>query len=328
MNIRKIAMKAGVSIASVSRYINGSGKVSPTLAKKIQAVIDDTGYMPNELARSLFRNSSNMIGVLIPNVSNPFFGQILLYIEKYASSHGYNIFLCNTYDDIEIEKRHIVMLQQLRVDGMVVMRGQNKDIFSNIKVPIVSLENNINPNIPMISVDNYLGGAIAFHHLYHKGCKNLLHIAGPNRFEATVNRCQGFIDSAKEYHIPVDIIRLDSDFKTSFLENYFDKFDLLTKYDGVFVFNDITAATVLKYFVTKGKNIPNDIKLIGFDDNFISELLYPTLTTIHQPIEKMSKLLVDKLIKRIQNKSVEEQENKDMNTFLLPPKLIERETTR
>lgn len=320
-NIRTIAKIAGVSIATVSRYLNGTEHVSDEVKLKIQKVIEEVNYKPNALARAVFTKNSKTIGLMVPNISNPFFNQMSSVIEENANNNGYNILLCNTDDNVEKEKKYLDVLQSHRVAGIVVARSQCKEEYKNINIPIISFENHISDEIITVSSDNYSGGKIAFEHLYQSGCRRILHIKGPKSFEATEERCRGFFDAAEEKNLEIDFIEFESDFQVEMLKENIEKLNTINKYDGIFVFNDIAAATIMKFLKMKNTKIPKDIQVIGFDNSFICELLHPSLTTINQPIQELGKATIEILIRLINDEKV------PIKDYLMEVKLIKRGTT-
>ncbi len=320
-NIREIAKKADIGIATVSRYLNDTGYVSEEAREKIQKVIEETNYTPNALARAVFTKNSKTIGLMVPNISNPFFNQMASIIEEYAKNKGFTIFLCNTDDDKEKEKNYLEVLQSNRVAGIIANRSQCKEEYININIPVVAFENHILDTIITISSDNYNGGKMAFDHLYNKGCRKIMHIKGPKSFEATELRYEGFLDAAKDKDIEVGFIEFQSDFQVKMLEANISSVKSIGDYDGIFVFNDIAAATVMRALKKRGYRVPEDIKIIGFDNSYIGELLYPSLTTINQPIQELGNTLIELLIKLIEGESV------TVKDYIMGVRLIERETT-
>lgn len=319
--MREIAKEAGVGIATVSRYINNTGYVSDEMKEKIEKVIEKSNYTPNELARAIFSKNSKMIGLLVPNISNPYFNELALIIEEYVSSHGYSIFLCNTNDDAEKERSYIHVLQGHRVAGILAVRSQCQQEYEDFAIPVVSFESRISENIITVVTDNYEGGKLAFQHLYENGCRKMVHVTGLDFSEAVHDRLQGFLDSAKVKHVPVDIIHFESDFQRKMLEANIRALENIENYDGVFVFNDIAAATVIRYFKQKNINIPGDVQVIGFDNSYIGEFLYPSLTTIEQSVQEVGRTMANTLLKLIREEKIEEK------TMIIHPKLIIRETT-
>jgi LacI family transcriptional regulator len=321
-NMRQIAKEAGVGIATVSRYINNTGYVSDEVKAKIEKVIEKSNYRPNELARAIFSRHSKIIGLLVPNISNPYFNEMALIIEEYASQFGYSIFLCNTNDDPEKERDYIHMLQGFRVAGMITVRSQCKEEYEAYDIPVVSFESHISEKIITVATNNYTGGRIAFEHLFESGCKKMVHIKGPNFSEAINERSRGFIDSANEKGLSVDLIEFETDFQRKMLEANINTLKDIERYDGIFVFNDIAAATVIRYFQQKNIKIPNEVQVVGFDNSYIGEFLYPALTTIEQSVKDVSQTMVEALIKEINGELVPQRD------IIIQPKLIKRDTTK
>lgn len=321
-NMRNIAKEAGVGIATVSRYINNTGYVSEEVKSKIERVIEKSNYRPNELARAIFTRNSKIIGLLVPNISNPYFNEMALIIEEFVSNLGFSIFLCNTNDDPEKERHYIDVLQGHRVAGIITVRSQCKEEYTTHDIPVISFESNISEQIITVSTDNYLGGRLAFDHLYECGCRKMVHIAGPDFSNAINDRYMGFVDAAKEKNLEVDIIQFKTDFQRKMLEANIRTLEDIESYDGIFVFNDIAAATVIRYFKLKNVNIPQQVQVVGFDNSYIGEFLYPSLTTIEQSVQEVSKILAELLVKLIKGEAVEQRK------ISIIPKLIQRETTK
>lgn len=321
-NIREIAKEAGVGISTVSRFLNHSGYVSDKSRLKIERVIEKLNYKPNELARAIFTRNSKIIGLLVPNISNPYFNELALIIEDYASSLGYSIFLCNTNDDPKKEQNYIDVLRGHRVAGLITVRSQCQEEYQTDDFPIVSFESHISDSIVTVETDNFLGGTLAFKHLFECGCRELVHVTGPGFSEAINKRSQGFVESAKEKNLHVDIIQFETDFQRKMLEANINALESIEKYDGVFVFNDIAAATVIRYFKRKNIQIPQQVQVIGFDNSYIGEFLHPALTTIEQSVQEVGKTMVEVLIKLIKGEKLEKKD------FLIEPKLFKRESTQ
>lgn len=320
-NIREIAKKAGVGIATVSRYLNDTGYVSDEVKVKIQKVIEELNYKPNALARAIFTKNSKTIGLMVPNISNPFFNQMASVIEEYANNMGYTIFLCNTDDNVEKERNYLDVLQSHRVAGIIVARSKCEEAYSHIEIPVISFESYISDKIITVSSDNYNGGKIAFDHLYESGCRNILHVRGPKSFEATEERYRGFLDGAREKNLEIDFIEFESDFQVTMIESNIEDLNKIGEYDGIFVFNDIAAATVMKFLKQREVKIPEEVQIIGFDNSFICELLHPSLTTISQPIQQIGTAAIGLLIKLINGEEV------PIEDHFMETKLIKRETT-
>src|SRR5690554_4099927 len=141
VNMRNVASRAGVSIATVSRFINTPEKVSPDARRRVQRVMDELGYVPNELAKAMLAGYSKVIGLLVPSVINPFFAELATNIEQLARQKGYSLILVNTQDDEKIEHQSVETLLSYRVSAIVVCRSQLHDFYKNITVPVICFEN-------------------------------------------------------------------------------------------------------------------------------------------------------------------------------------------
>jgi len=320
-SIRDISKATGLSIATISRYINDSGYVSSESAEVIKKAIKELDYVPNENARAVFKNSSNLIGIVVSSLSNPFFAEMTMHLEEKAQERGYGVILFTTNDDIDKEREAIRLLKGYRVKGIITTRTQLKSEMSKLKTPIVSFETEVNDKIITVAADNFKGGQLALKHLLERGCKKILHIRGPKSFEAAELRYLGFQDEAKRQNVNFDIVQFDSDFHVAYNleENIGDKD--ITEYDGIFVFNDIAAVLILRYLLKRGVNIPKETKVIGFDNSYIGGLSYPSLTTIEQSVDGIASKCINLLLDLVEGKNIKEKR------FYDPVKLIQREST-
>jgi LacI family sucrose operon transcriptional repressor len=320
--IKDVAKMAGVTVTTVSRVLNNRGYISDATRKKVHDAMEKLDYKPNELARSLFRKKSNIIGLIIPDVSHPFFAELSNYIEYYAYKERYKILLCNSYQDSVKEKDYIEMLRRNQVDGIIMgSHTLETSEYLNTDLPIVAIDRNLSPNIPFITSDNYHGGVLATNLLINKGCKKLAHISGSLEINTPANkRCQAFIDVTKEKNIEAIVIEGKLDSFEGYKKMVFKLFQDYPDIDGIFASSDIIAASIINVANYLGKKIAEDLKIVGYDDISIASLVVPTLTTIKQPIEYMGKLAVEILINQIEKKQVNIEN-------VLPINLIERMTT-
>ena len=320
--IKDVAERAGVTVTTVSRILNNRGSISENTRKKVYAIMEELNYQPNELARALFRKKSNIIGLIIPNVSHPFFAELSNYIESYAYKNGYKVLLCNSYSDIAKEKDYIDMLKRSQVDGIIMgSHSLETSEYVGINLPIVTIDRILSDKIPYISSDNYHGGTLATKLLISKGCKKIAHISGLLSLNTPANkRYEAFSDVTKKLDIETTLIEI----KLDTFDGYKSKIEKLFRdypdIDGVFASSDIIGATTVIVANSLGKKIPQDLKIIGYDDILNASLILPALTTIKQPIEEMGKLAVELIIKQIEKEEISME-------YILPIKLIERGTT-
>lgn len=320
--IKDVAEVAEVTVTTVSRVLNNRGYISEKTRKKVYDAIKQLNYSPNEMARSLLRKKSNLIGLIIPTVAHPFFAELTNYIEYYAYKLGYKILLCNSYQDSVKEKEYIMMLKSNQVDG-IIMASHTLEIdeYLNLNLPIVAMDRAFSKSIPFIASDNYSGGVLATNLLIDNGCKKLAHISGPLDLETPANnRYKAFLDVVTKRSVENIILET----QLGILENYekivHKLFEEHPDIDGIFASSDMIGISVIKVAKELGKEIPKDLKIVGYDDINFSSLVSPSLTTINQPIEQMGELVIQLLIDQMEEKEIS-LEN------VLPITLVERETT-
>lgn len=320
--IKDVAKVAGVTVTTVSRVLNNRGYISDKTRKKVHDAMKNLDYKPNELARSLFRKKSNLIGLILPDVSHPFFGELSKHIEYYAYEEGYKILLCNSYQNSDKEKDYIEMLKRSQVDGIIMGSHTLKTSeYLNTNLPIVAIDRNLSNDIPFITSDNYHGGVLATNLLIDKGCKKLAHISGPLELNTPANkRYNAFIDVTKEKNIEEIVVHGKLDTFEGYKKMIFKLFQDHPDIDGIFASSDIIAASIINVAHLLGKEITDDLKIVGYDDISIAPLVFPPLTTIKQPIEYMGKLAIELLIKQMGKEPVTIEN-------ILPITLIERATT-
>ena len=323
-SIREVAKLAGVSPATVSRVMNGTANVDSDKRERVLRAIDETGFKPNELARALFKKSSKIIGVIIPDIENPFFSELANVIEKEAYKNGYKLVLCNAHNDKEKELQNIDMLNQMKADGIIIMTNNEnlKEDLRECGVPFVILDRKIKgmEDSACIETDNYKGGVLATKHLVECGCKNIVCMRGPQKFSSAKNRFIGYEDICKELNIDIKFVESDYDYEFGMKSAK----EILTKYpevDGVIACNDMAAIGAYKVFVGNGYKIPEDIQLIGFDNIRLSHMLTPELTTINQPIDMMGIKAVEIIIRQVEDKDFD-REN------IIDVQLVKRNTTK
>ncbi len=324
VTIKDVAKKAGVTVTTVSRVLNNRGYISEATREKVYRAMKELNYQPNEIARSLLKRRTHILGIILPTIVHPFFSELAFSIEYYAYEHGYKVMLCNSQLDQKKEKEYIDMLRGNQVDGIIMASHTLEvDEYLNLKLPLVTFDRQISKDIPFVSSDNYLGGTLATNLLIDKGCRKIAHICGNLRLNMLANqRNKAFVATAQARK--VEYVTVETDINVFDISQY-DKLVLrLFKehpdVEGIFAGSDVIATSVIKVCRQRGKKVPEEIKVVGYDDVGIASLITPQLTTIRQPIEEMGKLAVELIHKQI-NKEGVTVEN------VLPVTLIERETT-
>jgi LacI family sucrose operon transcriptional repressor len=326
--IEDVAERAGVSVTTVSRVLNNRGYISQKTRDKVYQVMKELHYQPNEMARALFRRKSNMIGLIIPAVSHPFFSELAYYLEYFAHQKGYKLLLCNSNRDVSKERGYIDLLKKNQVDA-IIMGSSVLDVqhYLHLNLPIVSFDRRVAENIPIVTSDNFMGGKLAARLLIEKGCRKPAYvyrgIGGPHHGGLLASgRAQGFDLELKEAGIePVhlQLEAIDDNESTNEIE-LVRFFQAHPEVDGAFASSDVIAAEVIQACRQLKKEIPAEIKIIGYDDVRIASLVSPRLSTIRQPIREMSECTIELIVKQIEGEDVPM-----MNAF--PVTLIERGTT-
>ncbi|MDO4978179.1 MAG: LacI family DNA-binding transcriptional regulator, partial [Eubacteriales bacterium] len=188
ISIREVAKLAGVSASTVSRVLNGTARVDEEKEKRIRKVIEETGYVPNEVARSLFKRSSKLIGLIVPNIENPFFSQLAKAMEDAAYRKGYRILLCNTNEIHNKEFDSIQILTQMNADGVIITTTDVELHFEAQKcpLPVVIMDRQVEgiEGLSYVMADHYIGGRMAMEHMIECGCKHIVNIKGPQRYSS------------------------------------------------------------------------------------------------------------------------------------------------
>jgi len=322
--IKDVAERAGVSVTTVSRVLNNRGYISEATRKKVYKAMEELDYQPNEVARSLFRKRSNIIGLIIPTVAHPFFAELTAYVETYAYSRGYKVLVCNSQLDASKEQEYIWMLRRNQVDG-IIMASHTLEVeeYKKLSLPVVTFERFISNRIPYVTSDNYQGGKLAVELLLARGCKKIAHMCGSLHLDMLANqRHRAFVDVAEQRNVPY--FTVETDINVFEMDKYEQLLaDLMRQHpdiDGLFLNSDIMAIAAVKVCRKLGKRIPEDVKIVGYDDVAIASLVSPQITSIRQPLAEMSKLSVELIENMVEGKQVKVEN-------CLPVELVERETT-
>lgn len=322
--LKDVARETGLTVSTVSRILNNRGYISDDARKNVREAMERLNYQPNEVARSLSKKTTNTIGVIVPHIAHPYFSRVISCLEAAADSRGYKILLFNSKNRDDKQAKYVEICKSNRVAGVILMSGLvSMDNLKNLSVPLITIERNLEWGTASIECDNLSGGRMAAEHLIKCGCHRLLHISGVNETHMPADaREAGFIETCGKYGVQ------HREFKTSVRQyNAGEYREFLKKTlsdnrdcDGVFASSDVIAAQVIQVAGSFGIRIPQDMKLVGFDDTDIALLTTPTITTIHQPVEEMMKTAVDELLAALEGKVVPSR-------TILPVKLIEREST-
>ncbi|WP_407270046.1 LacI family DNA-binding transcriptional regulator [Radiobacillus sp. PE A8.2] len=326
ITIRDIAKESGVSVATVSRYINKVSYTSEETEKKIQKVLDEFNYTPNAIARGLAKQKSNAIAFVTPDITNPFFPEIVKSIESIAKKQGYSLLLINTNENDLESTEFWNRLKSRYIDGFILaesdLSSEVRTHLDSLNIPFVRIDRAVNSDKDnSVSVNNYEGARLATQHLIEVGCQKIAHISGPTSQFPALGRLKGYKSVMDAYGREVIVYQggftLDSGAKETevLLRDHSDV-------DGIFYSNDLMAIGALRAFKKLGISIPKDVAIIGFDGIQLTEIVIPEISTIRQPIEKIGEIATNNLINAIENPDTEYSDN-----IILDVELIKREST-
>lgn len=321
-SIREVAKIAGVSPATVSRVMNGTANVDDEKRARVLSAISETGFIPNEVARSLFKKSAKTIGLIVPSIENAFFTKLSRVIEEVADKNGYRLLLCNAGRDGEKEKSLIQMMISMNVDGIIVTTSNEelRPILNECNIPIVVTDRGPEKlmNCDYVHADHYAGGRMAVKHLIDCGCINIVCIRGPVGVSSADERFRGYADVCREYGMEEKVIECDYDFQAGLKATE----EILKKHpevDGIVACNDMVAISVYKQLHRSGIAVPGQVQVVGYDDINLASLVTPELTTVAQPVEDIGRKAAELII----NKNMAEKQE-----YVFEVKLKERETTK
>ncbi len=316
ITVKQIAKVAGVSVNTVSRALNGKPDINEDTRQRVLEVAKRLGYVPNRSALSLKCQKTLIVGVIVEDNANPFWAEILKGVESAAKERGYHVILVNTNRNYQEEVEGIRMLLERRVDGLLIAPNQEgyDDLYElkRLRIPFVVMGRHVKEFegfAPMVYSDEVQGGYNATMHLIEKGCENIAFIGAQPYNTASIERCEGYIRALKEAEMKID----PSLIKTGGIEidgGYESTIDLIksgVNFDGVFVYNDLMAFGVLKALKKSNLRVPEDVKVIGYDDISYSSLITPSLTTMKMKKGTIGRLSFELLLNP-ENKIVLEAE--------------------
>ncbi|MBT2286745.1 LacI family DNA-binding transcriptional regulator [Paenibacillus polymyxa] len=320
--IKDVAQLAGVSVATVSRVINDRGYVHADTRKKVEDAVKALNFSPNEVARSLYKRKSKLIGLLLPDIANPYFPQLARGVEDRMQEQDYRLIFGNSDEDERKEQDYIQTFIQNNVVGVISSTNYpHSSIYENLKIPVVFLDRT-SLDRPSVYADGREGGRLAAREIIKRGSRRITVMQGPSQIRPAQDRFEGAIEIIRDAGLDYRVIQTTS-FSINeagvWAEELFRKY---TDTDGVIASNDIAAMAVLHEASRIGRKVPDDVQVIGFDDIPMSSLLSPALSTIHQPAYEMGREAAGLLIQLVEQAAIE---NKNIQ---LPVSFIERGTTR
>ena len=322
VNIKDVAKYADVSVATVSRFLNQKGYISEQSKEKIEKAIEALNYRPNHIARSLSKKQSQLIGLIVPDIQNPYFPQLARAIEDTALQYDYTVVLCNTDGTPEKEQLYMNRLSQNYVAGLLIAtNAMDAKAYEEIAIPVVALDRLIDSGIPTVMTDNFGGAKKGTTHLIECGAKNLVCLRGPKNVKAADERERGFYAAIEGTICDGKTIEAGFDFN----EASGIIWKALTEdptIDGIFASSDAVAIAAVKMIQSLNKQVPEDIQVVGFDGIDLGKMISPELTTVCQDIYQIGQHATTMLIEQIEGKPLKNK------SIVVETQLIVRGTTR
>lgn len=331
ITIRDVARESGVSIATVSRVLNGTGYVKESTRERVEKAIQALGFSPNHMARSLSSGSSRIIGAVFPDISNPSFPAVARGIDDALAARGYMLVICNTDNDAGQEEALVGALLEKRVDGIIFVTGSRETsglverASRSIAVSLIDREIE-GAECDTVTCDNRKGASDMAKHLLGLGHRRIAFISGPPEYSTSRKRLAGFSEVMGDAEGAEAPLIYYGDFR--YETGYSLAREILSSGHGVtavFAANDLMALGAMRCFMDCGLLVPAQMAVAGYDDIFMSFLVRPALTTISQPAYRMgavaAEMLLDKLTGRRQ------QEAQPARLQVLEPVLVVRDST-
>lgn len=325
VTIKDIARELGISPSTVSKALKGHPDISPITKKAVRDLVDKWNYKPDPIALSLKGGLTKNIGVIVPEIVHYFFSTVISGIEDLAYDSGYHVMFCQSNESYEREVKAVDTLLSSRVDGILISQcktTRNFDHFRKITdagLPLVFFDRICDElETDRVIVDDETGAYEATKYLIKTGCKNIIHLSGPENLMIGKNRKKGYIRALSEHNLPVDeqnIIKCDTAPEASMIVPELLK--RTKKPDGIFAVNDLTAAEAMRIVKLNGFRVPDDISLIGFTSGMISDLTDPALTSVEQHGYLMGREAVSLMIEHIEKKKGHSFQTKIINTELV-----------
>ena len=313
VTIEDVARAAGVSRQTVSRAINDLGEISPRTRARVLRIAEEMGYRPSSIARGLATRRTRTLGLVIPDVANPFFSDVARGAEHVAHAEGYNVFLCNTDEDPQREAAVLETLEEKRVDGLMLCSSRLEDRELRAVVarhPAVVLVNRrLEPageqgSVGVVVLDDVDGGRAATQHLLDSGRRAVGFLAGPTASYSGLWRAEGYraaLAAAGLANRPAWTVPGSADVAGGHRAAG-RLLDAHPKLDALFCYNDLVAVGALRACADRGRRVPEDVAIVGFDDIMLAALVTPPLTTCRVPRYELGaqamRLLLDQISSR------------------------------
>jgi LacI family transcriptional regulator len=307
-------------VSRVSRVINEHPTVTPVIRERVKLAIRELGYVPNAIAGGLRSRRNKTIGLIIPDVTNPFFSELALHVERSAAAAGYNVIVGNSDNSVDQETRYLRAFAVRRVDGIILVPASETSHFAEIAIPIVGVDREAGRH-PFVASDNRAGAKSAIEYLRLLGHQLIACVAGPRSLPTAQERCMGYEDVAlpilRSAGVDPSAYIVSADF--SYDSGYAATRRLLEvapRPTAIFASSDQQAIGGLRAAADFGLAVPRDLSIVGFDDIPIANLVMPRLTTVGQPVAKIGVLAMQLLLDLLAGAATPRRRRHLLATFL------------
>lgn len=328
--MQELAEAAGVSIATVSRVFSKSDKVSEKTKEKVMELVRQSGFCPNETARTMAAGTSHLIAVILPDIENPYFSRLLCEVEQLCVKNGYTMIFFNSNGDSEKEKDIVTKMMARQADGMLICMTRIKSemipVLKTANFPVVVMTRNIN-GLDSVGINHLEGGRLAADYLIENHCEQFFFF-GLEDDEKFI----GFKNELLEMKIPENKIKVFGN-QDWYFNNYNQAAELMdnfmqgqkdsTEKIGLFCINDLFAVQAINAAKRNKIKIPEKLNIVGFDNTMLCDMTFPTLTSINQPLDKIAEKSFSLLCQKIKEKK---EGKSSLKTIVLEPSIIKRES--
>ena len=324
--MKDVALKAGVSIGTVSNVMSGARPVRPETAARTRAAMAELNYLPNGIARSLRGRRTRTVGLSVPDNANPFYAETARAIEAACADAGFGLMLSNTARSTELERASIALFLEKRVDGIIVATSSSAEVIAGARtanVPLIVLDHD-HPGLgaDAVLVDHRRGGELAARHMLDLGHREIACITGLP-IHADASRVQGFRAVLRDAGLDLPDTLIEASLSRA-EDGYRATMALLARHPSItaiFASNDLTALGAVRAGYDYGRPVPDALSVIGYDDISLAGVVLPRLTTIRQPLAEIGRRAIDVLQRRIEHPTDKAER------WVLPVELIVREST-
>jgi LacI family transcriptional regulator len=327
VSLRDVAIAAKVSVGTVSNTLNRPEMVAPDTLARVQIAIKELGFVPNGFARQLRSGYSRTLGLVVPDVSNPFFTEVARGVEDAASKRDYAVFLCNTDESIDKENKYINVLIEQHVRGVLITPTDNKSeglkLLRNRSISVALLDREISGlSNCSVSVDDVHGGQLAIEYLASLGHKRIAWVCGPESIPQVADREKGVAKAAKLANVEIEYIKVSLMNALNGEEAAKQILKLPVRATAVFCANDLLALGVMRELIKSGIKIPDDIAIIGYDDISFAPSAAIPLSSISQPAYQMGVTAADLILDECESGNLHKHQQ-----IRFQPRLVERAST-